>query len=427
MVITVELDTIDLEASEEIQKIQYMIITGMLNTRLKGLTGGITPVFPKLCFELKRGNNLEVTDKYYDVFKLAVKCSSLRLYPDYLMHDKLVEVTGGYKAPMSCRSFIPELSDEKGDRVVGGGFNQGVVSINLVRLALQAQGDEGEFYKLLDQYLDLTKDALMIRHNKLKKVKANQAPILYQYGAIARLKPDDTIESLLYKNRSTISIGYVGVHNALVALYGSSFDTNINMVAKGIKMIRYMNDYCTKVKNATNIGFSLYSTPAESLATKFCKADIAEYGIIKGVTDRGYYENSFHFPSDTEINPFDKIDLESKMSCIPTGGAIQYTEFGNMVHNVEALETTIRYAYDKCHYFGVNVSSDRCFACGYIGEMESTDETNNKYKCPQCDSTDNTKMSVIRRLCGYLGSLSERPTVDNKMKEIKHRVKHYKG
>lgn len=422
---TIELNCIDLNATKEEQRVQYLIITSILKQRLKGLTGGVTPVFPKICFELKKGNNFYETDKYYDVFKLAVKCSSLRLYPDYLMHDKVAEVTGGYKPPMSCRSFIPELSDENGNRVTGGAFNQGVCSINLVRLAILADHDESKFYKLLDKYLDMSREMLMIRHNALKEVKAKQAPILYQYGAIARLDPEDSIEPLLYKNRSTISIGYVGLHNALIALYGKSYDTDRDMIGKGKKILQHMRDYCDKLKEETNLGFSLYSTPAETLATKFCKKDIQDFGFIKGVNDKGYYENSFHYPSDETVNPFDKIDIEGQMSYIPSGGAIQYVEFGNMVHNTEALEAIIKYAYDKCHYFGVNVSSDRCFKCGYVGEMVSIDETNNCYKCPQCGNTDNSKMSVIRRLCGYLGSLSERKSVDNKMKEINHRVKHF--
>ena len=421
---TFELDCIDLEASDEEQKIQHMILTNLLQVRIDGLTGGVTPVFPKLCFETKRGNNLDPQDKYYDTYKLAVKCSSIRLYPDYLMHDKLVEVTGGYKAPMSCRSFIPELSDENGNRVVGGGFNLGVCSVNLPRLAIMAEHDEDKFYKLLKEYLDIARDALMLRRDMMKEVKAKQAPILYQYGAIARLEPEETIEKLLYKDRSTVSIGYVVIHNALMALYGKSYDDK-EALKKAIKMIQFMKDYCQHLKDETNIGFSLYSTPAETLATKFCRSDVKEFGIIEGVNDNGYYENSFHYPSYKDIVAFDKIDIESQMSKLATGGAIQYVEFGNMIHNVEALEEIIRYAYDKCHYFGVNVSSDRCFKCGYIGQMTALDETNNHFQCPQCGNTNNEEMSVIRRLCGYLGSLSERPTVDGKMKEMASRVKHF--
>lgn len=422
--ITIELDTIDLDASEEDQKIQHMIITAMLNQRIAGLTGGITPVFPKIVFELKKGNNFEPDDKYYDVFKLAVKCSSIRLYPDYLMHDKIVEVTGSYKPPMSCRSFLPKLEVNGKDYMYG--FNLGVCSVNLPRLAILADHNEDKFYELLKEYLDMASEFLLIRRNMLVNVKAKQAPILYQYGAVARLDPEETIEKLLFKDRSTISLGYVGVHNALIALYGESLDTNRNMVEKGVKMVKFMKDYAQKKKDETNIGFSLYSTPAETLATKFCRSDVKEFGIIEGVNDKGYYENSFHYPSNEEIIAFDKIDIESNMSKLATGGSIQYTEFGNMTHNPEALEKIIRYAYDKCHYFGVNVSSDRCYSCGYVGEMITLDPSTNKFRCPQCGNEDNSKMSVIRRLCGYLGSLSKRPSVDGKMKEMASRTKHFK-
>lgn len=396
--ITIELDTIDLDASEEDQKIQHMIVTAMLNQRIAGLTGGVTPVFPKIVFELKRGNNLSPEDKYYDVFKLAVKCSSLRLYPDYLMHDKIVEVTGSYKPPMSCRSFLPKL--EVNGKEYMYGFNLGVCSVNLPRLAILADHNEEKFYELLKEYLDMASEFLLSRRELLVNVKAKQAPILYMYGAVARLDPEETIEKLLYKDRSTISLGYVGVHNALIALYGKSFNTDKDMVDKGVKMVQFMKDYAQKKKDETNIGYSLYSTPAEVLATKFCRSDVAEFGVIEGVNDKGYYENSFHYPSDESIVAFDKIDLESNMSKLATGGAIQYTEYPNMVHNPEALEKTITYAYDKCHYFGVNVSSDRCFCCNYVGEMITVDDTTNKFRCPQCGNEDNSKMSVIRRLCG---------------------------
>lgn len=298
--------------------------------------------------------------------------------------------------------------------------------MNLPRLAIQSKGNEEDFFKLLDKTLDLTRDSLLFRHNGLKGVVAKQAPILYQSGAVARLEAEDTIDHLLYGGYSSISIGYVGMYNAMMSLYGESFFDSDELMKKAEVVMQYMKDYAEKTRQETNIGFSLYSTPAETLATKFCKADQLEFGIIEGVNDNGYYENSFHYPSNKDISPFEKIDKESKYSRLATAGAIQYVEFGSMIHNVEALEEIIRYAYDKCHYFGVNVSSDRCFKCDYTGEMITTDETNNAYKCPQCGNEDTSQMSVIRRLCGYLSSLNDRPSVDNKMKEISRRVKHFK-
>ena len=421
--LTIEVNTVDENADEETQKIQKMICEGFLNQRIRGLDGR-TPEFPKMVFELRRGNNLEKTDPYYDLFQLAIKCSSLRCYPDYLNYDKIVEVTGSYKPPMSCRSFLQPIKDENG-KDIPYGFNQGVVSVNLVRHALLANGDETKFYELLKDTLDnYVVPIHMIRHNQLKTVKAEQAPILYMYGIVDRLNPEESIEKLLYKDRSSISIGYVGVHNALKALYGKSFDEDKTMVEKAQKMIKFLSDYCDELKEKTNIGFSLYSTPAEVLATKFCKQDVKDFGVIEGVTDEGYYENSFHYPSDTDVSPFDKIDYECQFPYIANGGHIQYVEFGDMTKNLMALETVVRYAMEKTPYFGVNVRNDVCLNCDYHGLMENLDECNNDYRCPNCGNEDKTKMSITVRLCGYISSISERPSVDMKMKEINNRVTH---
>lgn len=421
--LTIEVNTVDETADKETQKIQKMICKGFLNQRIRGLDG-VTPEFPKMVFELRKGNNLNPTDPYYDLFKLAIKCSSLRCYPDYLNYDKVVEVTGSYKPPMSCRSFLQPIVDENGEYVPFG-FNQGVVSVNLVRHAIMADGDEDKFYELLKDTLDnYVVPIHMIRHNQLKTVRAEQAPILYMYGIVDRLKPDESIEKLLYKDRSSISIGYVGVHNALMALYGKSYDTEVEMIEKAKKMIQFLSDYCDNKKLETNIGFSLYSTPAEALATKFCKQDIEDFGMIDGVNSEGYYENSFHFPSNKEIGVFEKIDVESKMSFIPRGGAIQYVELGDTSKNLKAIEDVVRYAYDKCHYFGVNVAADRCFDCGFVGKMKTIGNKNEEFECPQCGNKNPLRMSIIRRLCGYFSDLSKRKSVDNKMKEIANRVNH---
>ena len=394
-----------------------------LETRKRGFTDGTTPVFPKICFYLERGVNLDPQDPQYDIFKLAVSCSAVRMYPDYLNVEKLIENTGDIKSPMGCRSFLGSKKDENGNYITHSRFNQGVCSINIVRAAIKAKGDEELFYKYIDEELELARQALMIRHEMLKKVKAKQAPILYMEGAVARLNAEDSIEPLLLNEFSSISIGYVGLHNAMVALYGKSYYED-GMLEKGQQILQYLRDYCDKLKKETTIGFSLYSTPAETLATKFCKQDIKDFGIIEGVNDLGYYENSFHYPSVKDISAFDKIDIESSFPKIASGGAINYVQFGNMEQNLEALEEVIRYAYDKVHYFGCNTRPDRCLACGYKGLIEPETITENDYICPQCGNKDKLKMNITIRLCGYLGSLSERPTVDNKMKEMHTRVVH---
>ena len=320
-----------------------------------------------------------------------------------------------------CRSFptLQNLNTES-----DGACNQGVCSINLVRCAIMSHGNEQQFYKNLDKALDLSYEALILRHKMLCGVKAKQNPILFCEGALARLEPEETIDKLLTKDQSSISIGYVGLHNCMVALYGQSYYESKELMRKGLNIIQYMRDYCDKKKEETNIGFSLYSTPAETLATKFCRSDVKDFGIIDGVNDRGYYENSFHYPSDTDVSPFDKIDYECQFPYIANGGHIQYVEFGDMTKNLQALETVVRYAMGKTPYFGVNVRNDVCLECGYHGLMENLDECNNDYRCPNCGNEDKTKMSIVVRLCGYISSISERPSVDMKMKEINNRVTH---
>ena len=320
-----------------------------------------------------------------------------------------------------CRSF---LSTQNLDTESDGGFNQGVCSINLVRCAILSKGNEEEFYKNLQHALDLTFKSLMLRHEMLKGVKAKQNPIMFVEGAIARLNPEDTIDELLTKEHSSISIGYVGLHNTMIYLYGKSYYESEELMEKGKKIIQYMRDFCDIKKQETNIGFSLYSSPAETLATKFCRSDVKDFGIIEGVNDKGYYENSFHYPSDTDVSPFNKIDWECGFPSIANAGHIQYVEFGDMTKNIDALETIVNYAMDRTPYFGVNVRNDICLECGYHGLMDCLDKSNNDYRCPQCGNTDKSKMSVVCRLCGYISSISERQSVDGKMKEINNRVTH---
>ena len=257
----------------------------------------------------------------------------------------------------------------------------------------------------------------------MKNVKAKQAPILYMSGCISRLNPNDTIEQLLLDGYSTVSIGYVGLHNALVALFGKGLDSfDEDIYKQGQRIMQYVNDWCKRKKEETRIHYSMYGTPAETLATKFCTEDIKDFGIIEGVNSNGYYENSFHYPSNTLVSPFDKLDIESKFNYISNGGLISFVELGDMTKNLEALESIVTYAYDKTPFLGISTISDRCLNCNYVGEIYNVENSDFDFECPNCHNTDKSKMSVIRKICGYLGSLSERPTIWGKMKEIHNRV-----
>lgn len=320
-----------------------------------------------------------------------------------------------------CRSF-PDGFEENGMPKIAGRLNFGVVSINIVRLAIKANHNEYIFYKLLLEELENCKELLMIRYNILKNVKAKQAPILYMSGAICRYEPEQTIEPLL-KGNASCSIGYVGLNNCLTALYGEGLkERSEEIIAKGNQIMQFIKNFCTLNKKETGIGFSMYGTPAETLATKFCAEDVKDFGIIPGVNDLGYYENSFHYPSNTKISPFDKLDLESNLNYISSGGVISFVELGDMTNNLTALEDLIRYAYDKTPFLGISTISDRCLKCGYVGEIYNRQNSDFDFECPHCGNTNPTSLSVIRKLCGYLGSLTERPTAIGKMSEIHNRV-----
>ena len=418
--VTIELDN-GLFDTDENLKLSRMITESILNQRINGLTDGVTPVFPKIVYQVTKGINLNKEDINYYLFKLAIKCSAYRGYPDYINTDRCIEVTGDYKPPMGCRSFLSSFTDEWGNLKTCGRFNYCVTSISLPNLALQSKGNEDKFFELLDEALDDCKRLIMIRYNILKNVKAKQSPILYTEGAIARLNPEDSIEPLLNNNYSSVSIGYVGLHNALIALYGKSFMTDEDGHLKGEKIMQHIRNYCDTQKKITGIGFSQYGSPAEVLATKFCQNDVKEFGIVEGVNDNGYYENSFHYPSNVDVSPFTKLDLESKYSAISSGGAISFVELGDMTKNLEALEEVVRYSYDKTHFLGISTISDRCLECGFVGELGTQQGTYDKFICPKCGNTNPSKLSVIRKLCGYLGSLSERPSIWGKMKEINSR------
>lgn len=340
---------------------------------------------------------------------------------DVTTESDYFEVSGIYSH--NCRSFLPLYYDKNGNEQNCGRFNWGVYSINFVRLAIKANHDINKFFEYLEEELNDIRQLVKIKYDILKKVKAKQSPILYMSGAIARLNAEDTIEPLLLNSYSTVSIGYVGLHNALVALYGKGIDSHDNDIFNhGEEIMNYVRTWCEKTKQETHIHYSMYGTPAETLATKFCEEDVKDFGLIEGVNTNGYYENSFHYPSNTEVSPFEKLDIESRFNHYSSGGLISFVELGDMTKNLEALESIITYAYDKTPFLGISTISDRCLKCGYVGEIYNIENDDFDFKCPHCGNTDKSLLSVIRKLCGYLGSLTERPTIYGKMKEIHNRI-----
>ncbi len=409
-----------LGASQEARLIQ----TSILNNRIAGLgKNHKTAIFPKLVFAIKEGLNRHRGERNYDIKQLALECATKRMYPDILNYDQVVKVTGSFKTPMGCRSFLG-VYEEEGELVHEGRNNLGVVSLNLPRIALQAQGDEKRFYQLLEQRLNVARRALDTRITRLEDVKARVAPILYMEGACGvRLKADDNIAEIFKQGRASISLGYIGLHETINALYGNEahvFDDN-GLQGKALAIVNYLKQAVTRWKEETGYGFSLYSTPSENLCSRFCKLDLVEFGQVEGVTDKGYYTNSFHLDVEKQVNPYDKLDFESPYPAITNGGFICYGEYPNLQHNPEALENVWDYSYMHVPYYGTNTPIDECYQCDFAGEFACTSKG---FVCPQCGNADPAKVSVTRRVCGYLGSPDARPFNDGKQEEVKRRVKH---
>ncbi|PXY96590.1 anaerobic ribonucleoside-triphosphate reductase [Frischella perrara] len=401
-----------------------LIQESILKVRIRGLgKNHKTAVFPKLVFAIKDGINHKPGDENYDIKQLALECASKRMYPDILNYDKVVEVTGSFKTPMGCRSFLG-VYEEDGKQIHDGRNNLGVISLNLPRIAIEANHDEARFWKLLDKRLELCKKALLTRIARLEDVKARVAPILYMEGACGvRLKEDDSVAEIFKNGRASISLGYIGVHETIHALFGDTthpFDSE-QLREKGIEIVTKLREAVEAWKKETGYGFSLYSTPSENLCDRFCRLDAAEFGMIPGVTDKGYYTNSFHLDVQKKVNPYEKIDFEKPYPELASGGFICYGEYPNMIHNIKALEDVWDYSYSRVPYYGTNTPIDECYECGYTGEFSCTSKG---FVCPSCGNHDSAKVSVTRRVCGYLGSPDARPFNEGKQEEVKRRVKH---
>ncbi|MGL5013630.1 MAG: anaerobic ribonucleoside-triphosphate reductase [Bacteroidales bacterium] len=413
-------------------KYSRWIQEAILKVRIKGLgKDGITAVFPKLVMFLEKGINLAKEDPNYDIKQLALECSSKRLYPDIISASINRQITKSPVpvSPMGCRSFLGGWKDANGDYTLDGRNNLGVVSINLPRIAIESGGNVGTFWGLLSGRLALAKEALETRIDSLRGVKASVAPILYTEGAFGvKLHPDDEIIDLFKHGRASISVGYIGIHEVIKLMF-PNIDHPLNSSEGqdfGKKVVEFLKAAVTQWKEESpeGWGYSLYSTPSESLCDRFCRLDKEKFGVIPGITDKGWYMNSFHFDVDKKVTPFEKIDFEAEYHYIASGGHISYSELPNLRNNLPALEAVWDYAMERLAYFGTNVPSDICFECKYEGEFKSTSKG---FECPKCANKDGNRMNVIRRVCGYLGAANARGFNPGKQAEVCHRVKHMDG
>lgn len=399
-----------------------MIIEEILKQRIQGIKNDagvyVTPAFPKLIYVLDE-NNINKDSKYYYLTSLAIRCTAKRMYPDYISAKKMrANYEGNVFSPMGCRAFLPPYKDQKGNYKFEGRFNMGACSINLPQIGILAGGSEEKFFEILEKRLDLVKRVGLLRYEHLKKVSSDSSPIHWQHGAIARLGKHESIAPLLLNGYSTVSLGYIGIYEATMLIKGVSH-TDKKGYDFAMRIMDTLNDAVNKWTEEYGIKFTLYATPAESLTQRFANIDRERFGIIENVTDKGYYINSFHVDVREEISAFEKFNFEAKFQDKSTGGCISYVEIPNMGHNLEALETIVRYIYDNIQYAEFNTKSDYCAECGFDGEIKLNEHGD--WECPQCHNTDRSSLTVVRRTCGYLG---ENFWNEGRTKEINARVLH---
>ena len=399
----------------------------ILEIRIKGLgSEHRTAIFPKLIFTLKSGLNLEVGTPNYDIKQLALECATKRMYPDVLSYDKIIELTGSFKAPMGCRSFLQGWKDENGVEVNSGRMNLGVVTVNLPRIAMESNGDMNKFWDIFNERMGIAKDALVYRVERVKEATPANAPILYQYGAFGqRLGKYDNVDELFRHRRATVSLGYIGLYEVGTVFYGPEWESNAEAKAFTVDIVRKMKQFCEEWSDEFDYHFSVYSTPSESLTDRFCRLDTEEFGLVKDITDKEYYTNSFHYDVRKNPTPFEKLDFEKAYpEAGATGGFIHYCEYPVLQQNPKALEAVWDYAYTRIGYLGTNTPIDRCYQCGFEGDFTPTERG---FVCPNCGNSDPKTVDVVKRTCGYLGNPQARPMVNGRHKEISARVKHMNG
>lgn len=403
---------------KEIQK-------SILQIRIKGLgQEHRTAIFPKLIFSIKEGVNLKESDPNYDVKQLALECATKRMYPDVLNYDKLVELTGSFKVPMGCRSFLQGWQDEEGKEVNAGRMNLGVVTLNLPRIAMEADGNQDKFWNILEERLGIMKDALVYRIERCKEASPANAPILYMYGAFGkRLKKDQSTDELFKNKRATISMGYIGLYEVASQFYGGEWEERPEAKEFTLAILKSLKAHADLWGNEYGYHFSVYSTPSESLTDRFCRLDTEKFGVVEHVTDKDYYTNSFHYDVRKNPTPFEKLDFEKDYPQYCSGGFIHYCEYPVLQQNPKALEAVWDYSYDKVGYLGTNTPIDHCYDCDYEGDFNPTERG---FECPQCGNNDPKSCDVVKRTCGYLGNPQARPMVHGRHKEISSRVKHMK-